>query len=129
MRDRTLILLGLTFLVLAIGIGVNRSLEAGSKMVGTPLAPGIYEIYDKQAPVAREKVETLSGYGKRQAQSLYQAYSPQVMRYAEEARLKIGAGTNEFIITARESFTAWSRKTLELIRERLRTVRGKVAME
>jgi len=128
-RDRTLILLGLTFLVLAIGIGVDRSLEAGSKMVGTPMAPGIREIYNKQAPAAREKVETLASNGKRQVPLLFQVYSSQVMLYAEEARSKIGAGTNEFISSAREIFTDWSRKTLEEIRERLQTVSRKVAMD
>ena len=45
MRDRTLIILALVFLIFIVGAGVNRSLEACSKMVGQPLAPGISNIY------------------------------------------------------------------------------------
>lgn len=45
LRDRTLIMLALIFLVLTIGAGVNRSLVACGRMTGQPLAPGISEIY------------------------------------------------------------------------------------
>ncbi|MBU7005914.1 hypothetical protein [Phosphitispora fastidiosa] len=45
MRDRTLIMVALIFLVLTIGAGVNKSLIACGRMTGEPLAPGFNEIY------------------------------------------------------------------------------------
>lgn len=51
MRDRTIILLALLFLVFSVGVGVDRSLAAGNKMLGRQMAPDFEQIYRKQAPL------------------------------------------------------------------------------
>ncbi len=49
MRDRTLIILALIFLVLTISTGVKRSLAACSRIAGQPLAPEITQIYREKS--------------------------------------------------------------------------------
>lgn len=112
MKDRTLILLGIAFLVLAIGAGVNKSLEACSKVVGAPLAPGITEVYNEQVPNVRETVTKL-------------------VQYTEETRSEVSSVMNVLIDKVRTGIITWTQKTVEinnLIKERLSTARGTVAL-
>ena len=132
MKDRNLILLGLLFLVLVVGAGVNRSLEACNKMVGSPLAPGIREIYSENAPTARERVRELAGYGQVRVKSFYGSYSPRLVQFTEVTGLKVGAGAKKILTTVRNGAAEWSRRAadvFELMNKRLEKLSGQVVYE
>lgn len=74
MRDRTIILLALLFLVLSVGAGVNRSLAAGNKMLGKQMAPSADQIYQQQAPLVQREVEVLAAYGKAKGLAVRRQY-------------------------------------------------------
>lgn len=57
MKDRTMVLLAVLFLVVTVGAGVNLSLEACNRMVGRPLTPGLGQVYRRQAPVVCNAVK------------------------------------------------------------------------
>ena len=64
MRDRTLVMLALVFLVLTTAAGVNKSLEAYNGMLGRPVAAGLKETYDLQKPRVLNEAKTLAEHGK-----------------------------------------------------------------
>jgi hypothetical protein len=59
MKDKTLIILALMFLVLTIGTGVNTSLEACNKMMGSPMAPTLTDLFDKNKPILNEEAANI----------------------------------------------------------------------
>lgn len=60
MKDRTLIMLALVFLIFTIGSGVNKSFEAGNRMMGKDMAPGLEQVSHGIQP--GEAFEKLKGY-------------------------------------------------------------------
>lgn len=89
MRDRTMILFALLFLAVAVGTGVNKSLEACNRMIGKPMAPGIGEIYDQRAPQVISRVDVLTRYGRQRGEEIVHSY-PAAVSVMEKATLRAG---------------------------------------
>lgn len=74
MRDRTIILWALLFLVLSVGAGVDRSLTAGNKMLGRRMAPSVEQIYQQQAPLFLAEAREIAAYGKAKSLDVSRQY-------------------------------------------------------
>lgn len=74
MRDRTIILWALLFLVLSVGAGVDRSLAAGNKMLGRQMAPGVEQLYQQQAPLVLGEAREIAAYGKAKTLAVSRQY-------------------------------------------------------
>lgn len=74
MKDRTLIVLAVLFLLLTVGTGVNTSLEAGNRFMGKPMAPDLKHAYNQQAPIVLDKVKELREAGKQRTERVYSEY-------------------------------------------------------
>ena len=74
MRDRTIILLALLFLVLSVGAGVDRSLAAGNKILGRQMAPSVEQLYKQQVPFVLGGARGIAAYGKAKSLAVSRQY-------------------------------------------------------
>lgn len=94
MRDRTVVLLALLFLILTVGAGVNRSLAAGNKMLGRQMAPSAMQIYQQQAPVVLNEVKAIAEYGRDKGlefSRLYPVLTREIQHMQVEIQQKVSA--------------------------------------
>jgi len=107
MRERTMLLLGVLFLIISIGAGVNKSLESGNKMVGRPMSPGIREVCG-QVPMAVDRMEEYAGYARNRSEILAARYYPVLSEKAESAKA-------DFTVKIKAGLASWREKMLDLI--------------
>lgn len=88
MRDRTIILLALLFLISTVGIGVNKSLAAGNKMLGQQMAPTVDEIYKQQGTPVLSAAKGIAVYGKAKGQAIAEQY-PVLVRHAKALTVRL----------------------------------------
>lgn len=113
MKDRTLIMLGLLFLVLTIGAGVNRSLESCSGMVGQSLGDGPKELTQAFAERGMDTAKTAVKFSREQVSGLAEKGIEKVGLLAEQGKVRAGVFTerlreqvNELLNTAKQKTVA-----------------------
>lgn len=89
MKDRMLVIFAVLFLIFSIGGGVNLSLEAGNRMMGRPMAPGLKEIYQTRFPVLLGQVQTMAEYGERKRQLIIGENYPALMLKVDRAKTRL----------------------------------------
>ncbi|MDT3700882.1 MAG: hypothetical protein RO469_15845 [Thermincola sp.] len=88
MRDRTIILLALLFLISTVGIGVNKSLAAGNKMLGRQMAPTVDEIYKQQGAPLLSAAKDIAAYSKAKGLAIAEQY-PVLVRQAKALTVRL----------------------------------------
>lgn len=111
MRDRTIILLALLFLISSVGVGVNKTLAAGNKMLGQQMAPTVDEIYNQQGAPVLSAAKDIAAYGKAKGQVIAEQY-PVLVRHAKALTVRITKRISTVI-------TDWRRKLSSHITQKM----------
>lgn len=79
MKDRTLIVLAVLFLIFSIGSGVNKSLEAGNRTMGKPMAPDLSQLYSRYNPVFTVRLKEVFDLSRQKTEQVYNSRLPAAM--------------------------------------------------
>ena len=79
MKDRTLIVLAVLFLVFSIGSGVNKSLEAGNRTMGRPMSPELGQLYKYRVEPVSVRFKEILNFSRQKTQQVYTTEVPAAM--------------------------------------------------
>lgn len=110
MRDRTIVLWALLFLLLSIGAGVSQSLAAGNRMLGRQMAPSVVQFCRQQAPVVVGGIKEIAEYGRVKGLAVTRQY-PALVREAQDMQAKTKHKITAIVKAWRHKWEAWFIRT------------------
>ncbi len=102
MRDRTLVILALLFLLVTIGFGVNRALAVCNRMMGKPVAPELSKTFHRQWPLILDRAEAVIEEGKTGAKFMLARNYRFLVQRVKQVIAGIGSGIKTRIRSRQE---------------------------
>lgn len=107
MKDRTLVVLAVLFLIFSIGSGVNKSLEVGNRTMGRPMAPELKQLYYQFNPGFNARVKEMWDFSRRKTQQVYNNEVPAAMG-------KINRVKTDFYFRIKNQSEVWQNRVFNM---------------